>query len=164
MIRSLRVRLLVQTSVAAAVVLGMLGFALYFCVRQSTDSAFNDALLTEARAVAATAEQHDQKIVFDYAPDELPKFTTADHPDYFQAWIDPDVVIRSPSLGTGKLPRPAVAKGITYSDLVLPDGRPGRMIGMSFTTTIEPNAEGNSSESVSPHLVLLSVATDTIAL
>ena len=100
MIRSLRVRLLVQTSVAAAVVLGMLGCALYFCVRQSAESGFNQGLLTEARAVAATAEQHGQQIVFDYAPEELPKFVTSDHPDYFQAWIDPGVVIRSPSLGT----------------------------------------------------------------
>jgi two-component system heavy metal sensor histidine kinase CusS len=164
MIRSLRIRLLVQTSVAAAAVLGLLGFALYFCVRQSTESAFNDALLTEARGVAATAEQHGQEIVFDYAPDELPKFVTSDHPDYFQAWIDPNVVIRSPSLGSRELPRPAAAKGIAYRDLVLPDGRPGRMVGMSFTTTIEPNAEGNSSNSDSPHVVLLTVATDTIAL
>ena len=164
MIRSLRFRLLVQTSLAVAAVLGLLGFALYFCVRQSANSAFNDALLTEARAVAATAEQHGRQIIFDYAPDELPKFATTDHPDYFQAWIDPDVVIRSPSLGSGELPRPAAAQGITFSDGRLPDGRPGRTIGMSFTTTIEPNAEGNSSNSDSPRVVLLTVATDTIAL
>ena len=38
------------------------------------------------------------------------------------------------------------------------------MIGMSFTTTIESNAGSDSSNSASPHLVLLTVATDTIAL
>jgi signal transduction histidine kinase len=162
--RSLRFRLLVQTSIAVAVVLALLGFALDFCARQSADSDFNHGLLTEAQAVAATAEQHGDKIIFDYAPDELPKFALADHPDYFQAWIDPGGVIRSPSLHNGNLPRPLGPNHIAYRDISLPDGRPGRMVGMSFTTTIESNAEGNSSSSDSPHEVLLTVATDTIAL
>ena len=105
MIRSLRLRLLLHTSFAAAIVLGLLGLALYLGVRRSVESEYNQSLLNEARAVAATAEQHGSQIVFDYAPDELPKFVTSDHPDYFQAWIDPDVVIRSPSLGQGNLPQ-----------------------------------------------------------
>lgn len=164
MMRSLRVRLLVLTSLAAAAVLGLLGVALYFCIERSANSAFNQSLLTEARAVAATAEQHDEKIVFDYAPDELPKFTASDHPDYFQAWLDPGVVIRSPSLGSDDLPRMTAGDGVSFRNAVLPDGRPGRMVVMSFTTTIEPNAEGNSSNAESSHNVLLTVATDTIAL
>jgi heavy metal sensor kinase len=164
MIRSLRFRLLLQTSLAAVIVLGSLGFALYFFVQRSVNANFNQALLTEARGVAATAEQHGDKIVFDYAPDELPKFTTTDHPDYFEAWIDPDVIIRSPSLGDGSLPRPANVNDTLYRDIPLPDGRPGRMLAMSFTTTIEPNAEGNSSEADSSRLILLTVATDTLQL
>jgi len=164
MIRSLRFRLLLHTSLATAIVLGLLGLALYFGVRRSVEFEYNKSLLTEARAVAATAEQHDQQIVFDYAPDELPKFVTADHPDYFQAWIDPDIVIRSPSLGHGDLPRPPAYSGISYRDIVLPDGRPGRMVVMSFTTTIEQNATGNSSTADSPHTVLLSVASDTLSM
>ena len=129
MSHSLRLRLLVRTSLAVAAVLGLLGIALYVCVRESANSAFNQALLTEARGVAATAEQHDGKIIFDYAPDELPKFAASVHPDYFQAWIDAGVVIRSPSLGAGDLPRPPSENGVSYRDAVLPDGRPGRMIG-----------------------------------
>jgi two-component system sensor histidine kinase QseC len=164
MSHSLRLRLLVRTSLAVAAVLGLLGIALYVCVRESANSAFNQALLTEARGVAATAEQHDGKIIFDYAPDELPKFAASVHPDYFQAWIDAGVVIRSPSLGAGDLPRPPSETGVSYRDAVLPDGRPGRMIGMSFTTTIESNAEGNSASAESPRTVLLTVATDTITL
>jgi two-component system heavy metal sensor histidine kinase CusS len=163
MIRSLRFRLLVQTSLAATVVLGMLGFALYFCVRQAAESDFNQALLAKARAVAATAEQHGQQIIFDYSPDELPNFATTDHPDYFEAWIDPGVVIRSPSLGKNDLPRPQL-NDITFRPTVLPDGRPGQLVGMSFTTTIESNAESNSSNATGPRVVILTVATDTIAL
>ncbi|MGD0770831.1 MAG: ATP-binding protein [Tepidisphaeraceae bacterium] len=164
MIRSLRLRLLVHTSLGAAIVLGLLGLALYLGVRRSVESEYNQSLLTEARAVAATAEQHGQQIVFDYAPDELPKFVAADHPDYFQAWIDPGVVIRSPSLGHGDLPRPPTGAAVSYHDLLLPDGRPGRMVTMSFTTTIEPNATGNSSNADSSRTVILSVASDTLSI
>ncbi len=71
MIRSLRFRLLVQTSLAVAVIFGLLGVALYICMRQSAESDFNLALLAEARAVASTAEQHDQEIIFDFAPEQI---------------------------------------------------------------------------------------------
>lgn len=162
--RSLRFRLLMRTSLAATAVLGCLGFALYFCVERSMNSAFNQALLTKARAVAGTAEQHGEKIVFDYAPDEFPKFSASQDPDYFQAWIEPGVVVRSPSLKSGDLPRPPAAKGYSYIDVSLPDGRPGRVIAMSITTTIELNAGGDSAESDSVRDMLLSVATDTVAL
>jgi len=161
--RSLRFRLLVQTSLAAAIVLGMLGFSLYFCLRRAAKSDFDEALLAKARAVAATAEQHGQQIVFDYSPEELPNFATKDRPDYFEAWIDPGVVIRSPSLGNRDLPRPVVT-AIRYRTTVLPDGRPGRLIGMSFTTTLELNAGSDSSKADAPRVVLLTVGTDTIAL
>jgi two-component system, OmpR family, heavy metal sensor histidine kinase CusS len=164
MIRSLRLRLLVQTSLAAAVILSLLGFALYFSVQQSTNSEFNQTLLTEARAVGGTAEEHEGKIVFDFDPDELPKFFTRDRPDYYQAWIDPDVVLRSTTLGSGDLPRPLAARGISYVDGILPDGRPGRFIEMSFETAIESNAGGDSANSDKPRGVLLTVATDTISL
>ncbi|MGD0462759.1 MAG: ATP-binding protein [Tepidisphaeraceae bacterium] len=164
MIRSLRIRLLIHTSLAAAVILGLLGAALYFCMRQSTESDFNLALLAKGRAVASTAEQHGQQIIFDYAPEQMPQFVTSDHPDYFQAWIDPDVVIRSPSLKQNDLPRPPNNSQLTYADLVLPDGRSGRAVSMSFVTTIEPLAEGNSPGTENARTIVLSVATETIGL
>ncbi|HEX4052966.1 MAG TPA: ATP-binding protein [Tepidisphaeraceae bacterium] len=164
MIRSLRLRLLVHTSLAAALMLGLLGAALYFFVRHSIEADFNQDLLAKAHAVAATAEQHGQTIIFDYEPDELPQFVTSDHPDYFQAWIDPKVVLRSPSLKQADLPRLPVTGEVVYRDMVLPDGRPGRMVGMSFTTTIEPNAGRNILHAENSRTVILSVATDTIAL
>ncbi len=161
MIRSLRIRLLINTSLAVAIILGMLGAALYLCMRQTTESDFNLALLAKARAVASTAEQHGPKIVFDFAPQQMPQFVTSHHPDYFQAWIDPDVIIRSPSLMGASLPRPARIEGNTYTDLILPDGRLGREVSMSFTTTIEQTAEGNTEENENARTIVLSVATDS---
>lgn len=162
--RSLRLRLLIHTSLAAAVMLGLLGVALYFFMRQSIESDFNQDLLAKARSVAATAEQHGQEIIFDYAPEQLPQFVTSDHPDYFQAWIDPKLVLRSPSLKQADLPRLPINSEVVYRDMVLPDGRPGRMVGMSFATTIGPNAKGNILHAENSRTVILSVATDTIAL
>jgi two-component system, OmpR family, heavy metal sensor histidine kinase CusS len=164
MIRSLRIRLLINTSLAVAIILGMLGAALYLCMRESTESDFNLALLAKARAVASTAEQHGQEIVFDFAPQQMPQFVTSDHPDYFQAWINPDVVIRSPSLKRDNLPRPPQSSGLSYTDLNLPDGRPGRAISMSFTTTIEPSAHGDTPENLNARTITLTVATDSIGL
>lgn len=164
MIRSLRLRLLIQTSIGAVLVLGLLGIALYFGIRHSVRTDYDHALQSEAGALAATAEQHGDQIVFDYAPDELPQFVTKDHPDYYEAWIDPDTILRSPSLGNGNLPRPASAAAVSYADLTLPDGRPGRMIGMSFTTTIESNAERDSAASDRPHTVILALASETHAM
>ena len=146
MIRSLRLRLLVYASTASALILALLGITLYILVRQSVISNFDQALLSEARAVAATAEEHGNEIVFDYAPDELPKFVTKDHPDYFQAWIDSGVIIRSPSLGTGDLPRPDQANNVSFANFRLPDGRRGRIVTMSFVTTIESNAGKDSAD------------------
>jgi heavy metal sensor kinase len=146
------------------VILSLLGFGVYAYLRQFMISEFNQSLLTKARAVAATAEQHGDKIIFDFAPDELPKFVTKDHPDYFQAWIDPDIIIRSPSLGSANLPRPDGSPDIAYANLLLPDGRRGRVVSISFNTTIEPNAEGNSATAERPRNVVLSVATDSGAL
>jgi two-component system, OmpR family, heavy metal sensor histidine kinase CusS len=161
MIRSLRARLLVQTSIAATVVLGLLGVALYFGIRYSVRNEYDHALQSEAGALASTAEQHGNDIVFDYAPDELPQFFSKQHPDYYEAWIDPNTVLRSPSLGSGDLPRPSAGSANSYRDITLPDGRPGRMIGMSFTTTLEENAEHDSAVSDRPHTVLLALAHST---
>jgi two-component system, OmpR family, heavy metal sensor histidine kinase CusS len=163
-VRSLRLRLLLHTSLAAAIILGLLSATVYFFVRQSIESDFNQDLLGKARAVASTAEQHGQEIIFDYEPDELPQYVTTNHPDYFQAWIDPNIVIRSPSLKNDDLPRPPGSSDVMYRDIVLPDGRPGRMVGMSFATTIEPNAAGNILHAENSRTVILSVATETIAL
>jgi signal transduction histidine kinase len=163
-LRSLRLRLLLYTSIASLIILSLLGVGVYVFLRGFMVSEFNQSLLTKARAVAATAEQHGNRIIFDFAPDELPKFVTKDHPDYFEAWIDPDIVIRSPSLVSADLPRPGNITDITYANLRLPDGRWGRVVSMSFTTTIESNAEGNSATAESPRKVLLSVATESTAL
>jgi two-component system sensor histidine kinase QseC len=155
---------LIHTSLAVAVILGSLGAVLYLSMRQSTESDFNLALLAKGRAVASTAEQHGQQIIFDFAPEQMPQFVTSDRPDYFQAWIDPDVVIRSPSLKQNNLPRPPKSGQVAFGDLLLPDGRPGRAVSMSFVTTIEPNAEGNVPRTENARTIVLSVATETIGL
>jgi signal transduction histidine kinase len=164
MIRSLRVRLLVQTSIAAALLMGLLGFALYFGLRHSVKSSFDRALRTEADSLAATAEQHGDTILFDYAPAEMPQFVTRDHPDYYEAWIDSDTVLRSPSLGNGDLSRSGGSSGGTFVDVTLPNGKRGRMITLSFETTIESNAHGDSASSDQPHTIVLAVAGEAHAV
>jgi two-component system, OmpR family, heavy metal sensor histidine kinase CusS len=164
MIRSFRLRLLLHTSLAAVVMLGLLGTVLYVIMRQSMESDYNQGLLTEARAVAATTEQHGSRVIFDFAPQQLPQFVSAGSPDYFQAWIDPNIVIRSPSLKDADLPRPASSGEIGYQDVVLPDGRPGRTVALPFSTAIEPNAAGNMYRPRQSRNVLLVVAGRTAAL
>jgi len=56
MIQSLRLRLLVHASLAVALILALWGAGVYYFTRHSLEKDFNEALLTQARAVAATAD------------------------------------------------------------------------------------------------------------
>jgi len=163
-IKSLRLRLLIHTSLAVAFIVALLGTAVYYFTRRSLERDFNEALLNQARAVAATAELHHGKIIFDFDPEEMPQFVIKNHPDYFEAWINPTTIIRSPSLGDRDLPQPAAIGPITYKDLFLPNGAHGRVLGMSFPIAEEHDEAGLFIHDPDSQTIPLSVASETESL
>jgi len=165
MIQSLRLRLLVHASLAVALILALWGAGVYYFTRHSLEKDFNEALLTQARAVAATAEQHDDgSIIFDFDPLEMPQFVVKNHPDYFEAWISPATILRSPSLGSSDLPRPPAVGPLTYTDIVLPSGKEGRMVAMAFPVASEHDEAGHFFHQQNSRTMLLAVAAETHSL
>lgn len=165
MIKSLRLRLLINTSLAVAFIVALLGAGVYYFTRRSLEDDFNQALFNEARAVAATAEQNgNDKIIFDFDPQEMPQFFTKNHPDYFEAWINPQTIIRSSSLGDGDFPEPSMTGPNTYTDLILPNGAEGRMLSMTFSMAQQHDEAGHFIHEGNLQIVPLAVASETHAL
>ena len=140
MIRSLRGRLVVRTVVATSILFGAAGLLLYVLVRVALIRGFDEALETQARALAALVESDAQGIHVEIPSGQLPEFRVRDHPDnFYQATADVGTirgpaVSRSPSLGgrslatvgNGAINRPA------FGFIVLPDGRSGRAASYTF--------------------------------
>ena len=147
MIRSIRVRLLLGTVLGAALVLSFAGVALYFMVRASLMKEFDTALADKARTLATMVETEGAKVDLELDDWNMPEFERAQRPEYLQLWgPDSGVLLRSPSLGRNDLERiggPLDAPG--FRSIVLPDGRPGRLIGITF----QPRP-GNEDESPRP--------------
>lgn len=113
-----------------------LGIALYSVARVSITRQFDHALLSKAKAIATLVEQvNDNKYEVDFADELMPEFDRRKSPEYFEVWgPDGQSLERSRSLGdkhleqfSGTLKKPAVR------ELLLPDGRRGRALGIRFS-------------------------------
>ncbi len=104
------------------------------------------------------------QIVFDYDPEQLPQFVTSRIiPDYFQAWIDPNIVLRSPSLKHGDLPRPPQpARSRLHGTLFSPTADPAVWSACPLPRPSSPMPEEIFLHADDSRTVILSVATETI--
>ena len=124
---SLRARLTVTTVGVVAVVLVLLAAVLYLGVRNAAWQQHDHGLAGRARALAAIVERErgDFEVELPREPSDLP-------PSYIELWRpDGSVLDRSESLHDGDLPA-AAAHEPEFSDVTLPDGRPGRAVGILF--------------------------------
>jgi len=117
--------------IMAIVVLG--GFHLYYFFQKSSLNRFDSYLSTKVRTIAALLEQ--DQTGFNYELDKfLPEIEKKTDSEYFQIWLENGNVLRkSRSLKkfnlirrTGSLETPE------FWDLILPDGREGRAVGIHF--------------------------------
>jgi len=172
--RSLRRRLLWGTAIGSTVVLCAAAIVLFMLVRRSLVAEFDAVLATKALALAALTEQDGNQVKFEWDNLTMPEFARANRPDYFEVWSeDGDVIARSRSLQGGDLVRfggPMDAPD--FRPMPLPDGRPGRLAGVTFVPRREDeyegehqggNAEGRQGLPQA-HAVTLVVGRDTAAL
>lgn len=135
-------RLLAGTSLATVAVLALLGTTIYLSVRHAMLSEFDAALRATSNALASMTEQTDHGIRFEAALQQMPEFTAGHPPAYYESWMSGGrVLARSPTLGTRDLPATASASGAVYSDMVLPDGHPGRSLTLSFAPASDADEE-----------------------
>lgn len=145
--RSLRSQLIVAIASTTLLVLSLTASVLYGLLRQNLYAQFDDLLGAKARALASMIEQDGTEIDVEFAAYPLQEFARQERPEYFQVWDDNGAVIaRSRRLGEDHLPLingSRIAPGI--ESLQLPDGRPGRAVGLSFL----PRVEGEELETAS---------------
>ncbi len=161
MMSSLRLRVLIWTTLATATMLALLGVGIYYSMRQTLLSEFDQAILAQARALASMTEQHRDRAKLEFDAEQMPEFWGQVRSEFCPIWIDgQDVLARSDSLVTGNLPRPNPGNAPEYVDTILPDGRHGRSVSERFTALYE-ESEGPPGK---PLTGVVTVVRDTIQL
>jgi two-component system sensor histidine kinase QseC len=116
--------------------LALVGGLLYLLVKKQLTAQFDAALDEKARVLAGLMKQEHDHFELEMDETPMPEFERPLAPEYFQVWLGDAVFMRSPSLGGGDLPgAPSGAR--SAGTLVLPDGRPGRMVGLPFVVRVE---------------------------
>ncbi len=132
--RSLRSQLLIGASLVAMVVLTASSLLAFTLMRSALHREFDTALIAQVRALTALAVRDGKRLRLEYEAYLLPEYAREERPDVFCFWDrHGEVLMRSPGLTAGDLP---FASGTlaepALRDAVLPDGRPGRVAGLSF--------------------------------
>jgi len=148
---SIRRHLVLGLIGGTSVLLGLAGVALYLHARSFLAAEFDAALRAKAMALVTLIDWDRGKVELNFADAFMPEYSRRERPDYFQVWLDSGSTLeRSRSLGTNDLPRRAgtlAAPG--FWDLPLPNGQPGRAVGMRFTAKRDLEADAKSPETAS---------------
>lgn len=163
--RSLQGRLLLGTAIASTVMLLAAGAVVYLLVRLALVAEFDAVLAAKARALGTLVEQDGDKVDFEAGNVAMPEFERATRPEYFELWLEEgSVLARSKSLRGGHLNRIDGPPGApVFQWTLLPDGRCGRLVGVTFTPRQENN-EGEPGRPARPREVTLVVARDTAGI
>lgn len=132
--RSLQQRLSLGLALALGTLLVLGGLLAYPALRSLLMEEFDYALLAKARALTAPTTADGQGISLRFTEYPPPEFQPGSRVEYFQVWSrDGAVAAKSPSLGDAELLRPADATNdLRFWNLSLPDGRPGRALGINL--------------------------------
>jgi signal transduction histidine kinase len=111
-------------------------------------SEFDRAMTIKSNLLVTLVSEDTVEIEFDFADEFMPEFSGVNDPEYFQLWLNDNVFERSKTLelfeinSLPKLNLPLNTSSIT--NIILPDGRSGRM----FSTTFKPQIESDIRESL----------------
>lgn len=135
---SIRERLSYSIIIGMTLLLSIGAFFLYQRVSHQVEQVFDTGLYDKAQALISLTELDEEGLEFDFAEDGVMlEFVGGEAPQYYQLW-DTGLLIKSPTLGAAELPRLGVATSQhRFADLVLADGRAGRLIEIGFIPRIE---------------------------
>jgi hypothetical protein len=160
--KSLRVQLLLGTVLGTAAVLIVSGVVLYALISGTLRSEFDASLSARARSLMALAEQDEDGMEFELTELSLPEFELSERAEYYQLWLsDGTVFARSPSLLNGALDQfGGTSDAPAFRTVRLPDGRPGRLVGVTFV----PRQEHEDSRANPAMTVTLVLGRDIVGL
>lgn len=139
---SIQRRLNLSLGAVSCLLGGIGGIALYLILRAGLLAEFDDALRANAESLSLQTEQSRTEFKFDPVGELMPAFERVEHADYFQLWLsDGSTLARSTSLQDHDLPRRDGARNTPrFWNLTLPNGHPGRAIGVRFVPPIDDEA------------------------
>lgn len=146
--RSLRSQVVIGASLVAVVILLGSSLLTFTLMRSALRREFDATLIAQARALTAMAVRNDTRLILEYDAYLLPEYARDTHPDVFCFWDrNGTVLLRSPGLAGGDLPLVGGSLNAPeVRDTVLPDGRPARIVGFTFSPRRLGSAEGAPSE------------------
>ena len=124
--------------------LSVVAIFLYSRVVVHVEQVFDTALHDKARGLISLTELDEEGLEFDFAEEDVMlEFQSDDLPQYYQLWQEGiEMLIKSPSLGDSELPRAGTELGQhQFADLLLADGRVGRLIEINFMPRVEMDDE-----------------------
>jgi signal transduction histidine kinase len=161
--RSLRSQVVIGASLAAVVILLGSSLLTFTLMRSALQREFDATLIAQARALTALAVRNSNRLILEYDAYLMPEYIRDTHPDVFCFWDrHGQVLLRSPGLAGGDL---LMVDGSLNApevrDTVLPDGRPARIVGFTFS----PRRIGSTEHAPSVGRTLrVAAARDTIEL
>ncbi len=145
---SMQRRLTLYIILGTAVVLMGTGITIDYLLRNQLEREFDRNLLSKAMTLVALTEQEDGEVEFEFSHEFMPEFDAQEKAEYFELWLtDGTVVDRSRSLGDTHLPRnnQEVDKP-RFAELILPDGRSGRIIQFTFSPPRDEDEEDDEDD------------------
>lgn len=149
---SIQNRLTVYIVAGTAILLIVVGITVDHLLRTQLEHEFDRNLLAKAMTLVSLTEQDWGIVEFDFTEEFMPEFDAPERPEYFQLWLaDGTLLARSPSLGEDDLQRmtPTLEEP-QFADLILPDGRLGRMVQITFVPPVDEPDEDDADEQPAP--------------
>jgi len=131
---SLRRRLLAGIAATTMLGLSVTAVVIYIAIRGTLFRQFDDLLAAKARALATLVEQRGVVVVVSFADRPMQEFARKIRPEFYQLWDESETVLARSRRLDGKDLKPTLGSLVAprFQSTTLPDGRPGRLVGMQF--------------------------------
>jgi signal transduction histidine kinase len=120
----------------------------------------DEVIESKANHLTALVKDLPEGVEFDFADAFMPEFSRISNPEYFEIWThDFAVFEKSRSLKSSELPYITMHHaGIVFKDIILEDGRNGRMAQVLFTPQIPEKNQRTAEKLSSQKPMILAIA------
>ena len=150
--KSIRGELTLKLLIGSFVLFFSFGAIFFVVLKRNFTAQFDQTLLVTARALVSYTEVEGRVVVFELPGDMEGRFTEGPSAEYFHIGLTSGAsVARSPSLGLADLSngQTGVDGKPHFHDLLLPDGRPGRVLAMVFEPEVDEESEDDEDDEAS---------------